>query len=600
MKIRNLFSKNSKKRVPATSINRGRAAHLEQLEDRRVLANYFVYGNGDSIQDAIDNAANNYGPDTIFLKSDDYYQNIYIQDNHPLTIIGLGNVTLNPENSNDIVEIYGSKDVTLKNLTIRNSHDDGIDAEDTYKLSLYNIQSLYNDDDGLYAEDVDYVHIHNSRFNDNYENGIELVNVGYAYLQDVQASYNGDGFVDEVSVAALGLSSDDSEESGGHGIAYYIGGSEVPEPQVAAITDGVPTNGIVYGHLEVFSGDFSNNEVDGILTEGVAIVEVDTVYANNNGQDGIDVEDNSMTSTLLVENGGSGAGYAEQLSINYTATDANWDDGVESNADNVSITEFRAVHNDEEGIDIDDAYDVYIYNVDASYNAEQGIEMDDVGVVNIDYVQANGNGANSDNTGLDIDAVDDLTVHNSQFIANYGDGINIYLNEYGVANLSVIDSSYNTGNGIDLSGGIDNKQTTGYGAAYLDTVNVSYNNYNGIRSSGLKSLSINNTSATYNGYNGLKVLGEGNSIVEESSGGYGGDNGYGYYGTDLNIAWSEFARNYEDGIKVYDVGDVIISQVSSTYNGDDGFDSVHEAKSVDFIDSIFENNWDEDIVYFNF
>ncbi len=534
MKFQNPFNKqNHRRNRQANRPVSGRRTRMETLEDRRVLANYFVFGNGDSIQDAVNDAANDGVDDYIFLKSDTYYQDININDSDSLTIVGLGNVVLRPGN-NETMTINNSEDVTLKNLTFRDSDgDDALLVNNTYRLTLYDVQIFDSDFDGLEANSVNTIDIHNSRFNRNGDNGIELNNVGNVYLRDVQASYNG---------------FNNDEDGRNNGVAYINGrGSE-------SQSNGF---GTYAGHLEIYSGDYSKNGTDGIYTEGVEKVDIDTIYANDNYEDGVDVEDSSYN-------------YAEELTIHYAATDANGDDGVESNADYVSIDNFRALHNDEAGLDLDGGEEAYIHNADFSYNGGAGLDIDYVEVVEIDYIQAIANGANTENTGLDVDYVDDLKINDSQFIANYGDGIDVYMNDYGETEISWVDSSYNTGNGIDLR----------YGSATLDGVNTSHNERNGIRSYYLRDLSVNNTSSTYNSYNGLLI---------EGGNGNGSD-----YRTDANISWSEFALNYEDGIHADYAGEIILDRVSATYNGDDGFQSFNPDESAEVIDSIFENNFDED------
>ena len=375
MKIRNLFSQPAKKRNPVNHTAWGRKSSLERLEDRRVLANYYVFDSGFSIQEQIENAANNPGPDTVFILADDYFENIEIQDNAQLTVIGLGNVNLFPDDGGDIVSIVDSYNVTLNNLNVHNADDDNIDAQNTTYLTLENIEANNSDDDGLDAEDVDYVNIYNSRFNGNEENGIELINVGYAYLQDVQASSNGDKF-----------------DQFGNGLFY--GNGDFNDNGSFAV-NGVPMGpGAPAGDLEVMGGDFSNNGNDGIRTDGIGNIVIDTIYGNNNGEDGIDVEDDSQDSL--------------NFSLNYAATDANGDDGAELDVDYISVTNFRAVHNDNDGLELDSSVEAFIQNADLSFNGTQGLETDNVDIVNIDFIQANSNGLNSDNTGLDVSSVDVL------------------------------------------------------------------------------------------------------------------------------------------------------------------------------------------------
>ena len=554
MKIRNLFKKQPAKRNPLNHASWGRKAYLERLEDRRVLANYYVFDSGDSIQEQIDNADSNPGPDTIFILADDYFENITIQDNAPLTIIGLGNVNLFPDDEGNLISIFDSLDVTLNNLNVHDADDDNIDVEYTTYLTLENIQSNGSSDDGLDAENVDYVSIYNSRFNDNDDNGIELVDVGYAYLQDVQATSNGE---------------EEAIEGSNNGLSYENGGESMNEPLVvSALTIG---NGAPAGQLDIVGGDFSNNGNDGIYTNGVAIVNIDTIYGNNNLEDGVDVEDNNQA--------------ALQFSINYAATDANGDDGIETDAQDLSVTEVRSVHNGDEGLDIDEADNqAYIYNADFSFNGEEGLDLDDIGTLIIDFIQAIGNGINpnEDNShGLNVDDVDTVSINNSQFISNIGDGIDLNLNEGGTATLTWVDSSDNTGNGIDLH----------HAAAALDGVNTSGNSENGIRATGLTSLTINNSSSTLNDLNGLLVEGDLEVCDECTTNGVSDP-------TDLNISWSEFSNNFEDGIQVNSVGDVLLELVTVTFNGDDGFDAVEETDSFTPIDSVFANNFDEDIVFF--
>ena len=234
--------------------------------------------------------------------------------------------------------------------------------------------------------------------------------------------------------------------------------------------------------------------------------------------------------------------------------------------------------------------ELHIYNSDFSNNGEDGLDIDNIEIIDIDYIQANYNGANpeDDSTphGLNIDNVDDLTVNNSQFIENEGDGIDVYLNEYGQALFTWVDSSYNDGNGIDLRG---------FGTANLDGINTAYNDRNGIRSTGLYALYINNTSSTYNDRNGLLIEGSSNN-PDEPGEPNGNGNGNGFNGTDVQISWSEFANNYEDGIHAENAGSILLDRISATFNGDDGFQSINPYVPATVIDSIFANNLDDDCI----
>ena len=543
-------------RRPGAPLSLGRSTRMETLEDRRVLStvhmmgdDFYVPNNGHSIQEAIDAAEANSGADRILVASDNYHEQLYIDDDYPLEIIGIGNVYLNGNNfDGNIVNINNSKHVTLKNLTIRNAEDDGIDAEYTDKITLYNVHSLNNDDDGLDAEHVDYVYAHNSKFNNNDDNGIELRNVGYAYLKDVQASYNGDD-----------VGSGDSRNSG---ITFENGNNE---PAAAAVaTNGLVAIPGVFGVLEIFSGDFSRNERGGIYTDGVAEVKIDTIFANANGEDGVDVEDYN--------------GQPDLVDINYAAFDANGEDGAELDAYNIELTETRAVHNYNEGVEIDDAHEVYIFNSMYSFNGQEGLELDNADWVYIDYVSVNYNGQNSEDTGLSVEHVDGLTVVNSEFLHNIGDGVYVDMNYEGQTWFDYVEASYNTGDGIDLRDG----------SADLLTVGTRHNDRNGVRAEGLKNLWINDSTATYNGFHGLKILGRNETPTAADPNGNG-------HGTDVYIVWSNFSHNYKDGIHAEFAGDIVLERMQASWNGDDGFDSLN-AHSVTVIDSLFENNADEDFI----
>jgi len=573
MRLKQLFAKRRKKKdrnnLSSNHTSWGRTARMESLEDRRMLANYFVMP-GESIQDAIDSAQNDGMSDTIFLKSGNYNQQLNIRDNDPLKIVGLGNVYLNGGDfDGNIVDIENSHHVTLKNLTIRYGNDDNVDAEDTYKLEFYNVHSIDSRDDGVDAERVDYVYAYNSKFNSNDDNGMEFRNVGHVYLKDVQASYNG-------------LKKDNWDPNDNNGISYVnlIRYGTEAATSVNETEEEFEMSGV----LDIYSGDFSKNKQDGIHTSGVKDVYIDTIYANDNRETGLEVGGILKAPALTETNG---IGQADKVHVNYAAFDANGEDGAHVYAYDVKFTETRALHNDGSGVSVGNAYEVYVHNSDYSYNGLEGLEIDHSDWVTIDYIQANHNGQFSDDTGLSVDGVEDLTVHNSQFLSNIGDGIYVNMYEYGHTLIDYVDSSYNTGDGIDLRNG----------SANIETVRTNHNDYNGIRSVALESLYINDSTSKYNGYNGLKILGgrkHEQPLVEEP------DNGNGFHGTNVHIVWSDFSHNYKDGIHAENVGSVVLERMSATYNGDDGYESINPYVPATVIDSVFEHNYDQNFVeYFN-
>ena len=502
MEISKYFSKRSKK-SQVYQATTGRIARMERLEDRRVLAVFMVNGDGDSIQDAVNAAINKPGPDTVLLKPDNYFQEVNITgEDSELTILGMGNVRLNgvdfAGNDDEIVDVIDNTGVViLKNLTIKNSQFDSANVyvRQTHQIDFYNVHVLDSSADGVDAQNVDYLYAYDSKFNSNQDNGIELgPGVDYVYLKDVQAKGNY-----------------------GNGLYY-------------------DNNSTQQGLIDIYSGDFSRNEGDGIYTDNVEEVYIDTIYANNNKGDGLSVEN----------------GDVEVIDVNYAAFDRNGSDGMElfANPNNgyIEITETRALENKDDGLEINDAAEALVYNSEYSYNGENGLESNYVDKLTIDYIAANHNGTEDDDDlgdGLEVSYVDDLVVKKSEFLKNEDDGIDVILNDHAEAVIDFVEASYNYDNGVELDG---------YGSASIITVGMRNNDGNGLRSSGLKYLYIHNSTATYNGRNGVKVLGEGNR-------------------TDVYAHYNNFSHNHLDGFNAKFAGDILIKQLKAEHNYDNGVDS---------------------------
>ena len=514
MRFSKYFSKGSKQNQ-TNHVPMGRSTRMEKLEDRRVLAVFMVNGNGDSIQDAIDDAINKPGPDTVLLKSDTYYQEVNIAgESSELTILGAGNVTLRGSSKfGDIVDIIdNSGKITLKNLTIRNpyySGNDNVDIDNSYKVNFYNVHSVYARGDGVDAQNLDYFCAYHSKFNRNHDNGIELgPGVDYAYLRDVQASNND-----------------------GNGVWY----DNYEDQQ---------------GKLDVYSGDFSKNDRTGIFANDVEEVYIDTIYANDNKDDGIEIKN----------------GDVEIIDINYAAFDGNGDDGMDLDANDnngyIEVTTTRAHHNNSDGLEIDESAEAYVHNSSYSYNGDDGLDSL-AHDLTVDYIDANHN----DDNGLEAKDVDDLSLYNSEFLGNSNDGIQIEMNYDANTVIDYVEASYNEGDGVELSG---------EGYASLITVGMRGNNHNGLRSVGLKYLYVHNSTATNNGYDGVRVIGDGNR-------------------TDVYAFYNNFSHNNYDGFYAEYAGNILLKQLRAEYNSDDGVDS-NGAYDVAILESPFiRYNFDNDI-----
>ena len=376
-----------------------RRLSMESLEERRVLATYVAFG---SIQDAVDLAADNPGPDLVYVPAGRYTENVVINDGDPVALYGVA-AKING-NGQDAISIFDSADVKIVGLTVYNGFD-GINADNVGRLNLQ------------------YVHA-----KDNTDDGIELFQVAHAKLDYVQANNNGWGmYWNNVQNASLfGVTAKHNDNDGLN-------------------VDTVET-------LTVNSSVFDHNGDDGLFAENIATAKLTALITKHNGLDGVRVDSSDtvhIASSLSRDNGEDGFEVdARNTKATHLTAIHNGEDGLDvddfSGDDSVQVLGGNYSYNGADGLDLDDMENVEVSQVLATYNELRGIHIDDSEHIDVSFSYATAN--KGDGILIDSDQlVDDVRLWGVFSYLNKGNG----LTASNIDNLTVFGYFYlNEGNGI--------------------------------------------------------------------------------------------------------------------------------------------------------
>lgn len=418
---------------------RNRNLRLEHLEDRRVLATFFVNGDVGSdanpgtaampfatIQRGIDEASSVSGDDTVEVAPalGGYSENLSIADSSgTLTLRGstgtatdvlvsgggsdvvtaslANNVTLDSIHFRDggvgILVTGGPADLVVDNvsstnhsaggLVVRSAGDltvrdtvitganFGMFLENFDDLLVESTNSSVNRADGIFASRGNTVTVRTSILDDNRSEGISVFNVPLVALEATSLSGNGD------NGAQIGNAGD-----------VTMSDLSVVASGVTFNASGVFANNV--NSVAIAGGDYSNNQFDGISVFNVATtVTMTDVKAIGNRLRGVRLGGQQATSgadSVTIE-GGEFTGHA-------------WHGIDIANArQSVSVSDVRAADNGQNGLLIagGTAAPATISGGTYSGNVFHGINLDDVGGATIRRVEATGNGSNtvSDGTG---------------------------------------------------------------------------------------------------------------------------------------------------------------------------------------------------------
>ncbi len=388
-------------RRPSPSLRRTHRLRPEWLEQRAMLTTFFVDGElGDdsnpgtaaepfaTIQAAIDTAVDDGNADTIMIQAGRYLENLSIEDDDSLTLIG---VTVNDEpvkvvaadSDENVVGILDATDVTIENLTITGG-DDGINATDVGSLSLVDVVSRRNDGRGVDAQKVATLTISGGNYSNNGRDGIRLrEEAETVIITGVTVHNNGDegleldnnpdedpalgpaGTVDIVG-STFSQNADDGMK--------IVGFAEINLTDVTSTgnKDGDGLDIELAGDVTITGGTYSHNGDEGIEFDDTASGVLIGILVSHNSDDGIDIDTTGslvLDAVISTHNKGNGL----QVEAGASATD-------------VVITGSLFAFNKESGIFIEEAGDIHISTTVSSKNVEHGLEVIASGVVTIDDI----------------------------------------------------------------------------------------------------------------------------------------------------------------------------------------------------------------------
>jgi hypothetical protein len=193
-------------------------------------------------------------------------------------------------------------------------------------------------------------------------------------------------------------------------------------------------------------------------------VTISYATANDNGICGFEVyTDGAVTLTSLTAKGNldSGAYFGTYAGSSVTLGGANTFSkntlsGLIINSDgNISVSNVLAEENGKTGLSLwADGGAIAISKVTAQYNDSTGIYAETKGAVTVNYALSvmNAFGAGTDGDGLAVDSRALVTIKNSTFIANEGNGIDISQGPAGPMPAPVLTAVNYYGNDTDGSG----------------------------------------------------------------------------------------------------------------------------------------------------
>jgi hypothetical protein len=521
---------------------------VEPLESRILLTTFNVADFG-SIQAAVDAAAASPGDDSVQIPVGIYSENVSINDaSGALGLVGLGgtasDVVIDGGGNTTIVANL-QNNVSFRGLRITNGFD-GILAFGAGDVSLRNVELTGNVFDGLDVDGGGDITVEDSVVSGNgpslSANGLELSNVGNVRV--ARASLNGNG---------------------GDGI-FVFGALATDVLNVTADNngdEGVSVN--ASGNVTIRNSEMRDNLGDSINLFNVGDVLIQNDQGTGGRFDGLEIVTAGNVSV-------SNAAFSSHV----------LDRGVEIfDAGNIDLQNVDASNNAGIGISLVTVGDVGLTNVTASNNGSDGVFISGAGNVEVDHLEA------LDNVfeGLDIDFARDVSTSQVTAARNGDNGLELF----GIQSWIDQQGSYlNNGNHGALAGDIagdvaltgtraedndSNGNSTGAGVRFFDGGDVDplaiggsltvtngafNNNRTGLYSSHTiaGNVSITNVGANDNQTHGLRF----SDLRNPRNTSIGGN---------LTITNAQLNRNEGQGLLVQHavVGDVTLTNVTANENG---------------------------------
>ena len=444
------------------------------LGDRQI--NYFVDGAlGDdsnigtvdspfkTIQRAI-NASDesvNPGANHIFVNPGNYYEELFIYDQDPLSIDGLGgtpwDVVINSmgtkSSAMSTIGIYGSTEVKISDVWVTGPKV-GISANNVHNLRLDRVMSAYNSMEGLRVYSANDVSLYDSGFMGN---GYEGFRGGYINDLKSQSTYFNDNQYSGVDL--YGVEHAQFQNSG----AMRNGQGEQPSMGV----NGIDLHNVE--SLHVIASSFNNNFGDGFKGLNITEAKFDGVNAGYNGWNGVKVLRTSHLESFggnYMSNGSSGfyvadpffEAYGEypdptHLNVYGGQFSSNGAFGLISNLiDKVRIEGIDARSNYYNGVKVANAYSFDSFGGYFYGNLRSGINSSYTDQTYISGGVSRFNGL----SGLTIHHGSSVEVIGTAFLENYHSGIYVggkntdYIHNVSVTNVSALHNYYGL-KGVNLS-----------------------------------------------------------------------------------------------------------------------------------------------------
>lgn len=333
-------------------------------------------------------------------------------------------------------------------------------------ISLTNFSASNNGQFGVYAvngwagHDPKYIKVNNTQRNgfnyilNNPFQGLDLRSYGAVTINKVFASGNARGN----NINCLGapefqkvtvtnsIFNDSSDPSFGTGLEIESYGPVSLTNVWASNNQG---NGIYLDNSTAAGQDVignkltaNNNKYSGIHVTSSGFVKMTTINASDNLQSGLEINNADGFETVNISKG-------------YFDRNTNYGLYVYTN-NLIQVSNVSAMHNQKQGIYLngDTEYiDATLTRIKTIGNRYDGIRIDDARNININYVTSTLNGNPSYNTVAGIYIASQLapdtsvTIKNSSFMANYGNGVYLlFIDDHYISNTVIF------GNDIDGSG----------------------------------------------------------------------------------------------------------------------------------------------------
>ena len=306
------------------------------------------------------------------------------------------------------------------------------------------------------------------------------------------------------------------------------------------------------GNVTVNGGIFRNTASDGVVfDDSVGTLIIDGLDVRNNADDGVDIVDANFVeikNTLVLGNGQDGIEVDEVITIELTniTSKFNDDDGLDiDEAGLVIIEDGWYLNNGGDGIEIDDAEVVYVTDVDSRNNDLNGLNVDMTEILFVSGGFYNGNGRGKIDeldAGMDLDAVEAITIDGAVANSNRGDGIDI--NNAVTVEITDTRALFN-GNGNPEEDGLDIEVAD---QVIVTAGTYSKNAENGIEINDVGNLSLVGVTAERNGDDGLDISAAIDLVIEDG----------------------RYKHNSDDGIELDDIVAAILQDVQAKNNVDDG------------------------------